>query len=116
MSKAHPLSEKSINVAITENQVALSGCLLIDTLMQLRDNDSPLIPNETSSIDISALSQLDTAGAWFLVDQRRQASQRGIVLAITGATAAQAQLLRTVEQNMPTDHQPLEHSIRLVAS
>lgn len=107
MSKAHPLSEKSINVAITENQVALSGCLLIDTLMQLRDNDSPLIPNKTSSIDISALSQLDTAGAWFLVDQRRQASQRGIALAITGATAAQAQLLRTVEQNMPTDHQPL---------
>ena len=52
------------------------------------------------------MSQLDTAGAWFLVDQRTRAVQRGIPLEIIGATSAQAQLLKTVEQNMPPDDEP----------
>nr|WP_254694271.1 ABC transporter permease [Sulfitobacter sp. SK012] len=74
--------------------------------MQLRSDGHSSIPDETTSIDISPLYKLDTAGAWFLVDQRAQAAKRGIMLQIMGATSAQAQLIETVEQNMPPDHQP----------
>jgi phospholipid/cholesterol/gamma-HCH transport system permease protein len=100
------LPDKKISVSVSEGKLTLAGHLLIDTLMQLRDNGHPDIPDQTTSIDISSLSQMDTAGAWFLVDQRARAAQRGIVLEITGATSAQGQLLKTVEQNMPPDDQP----------
>jgi len=100
------LPDKKISVSVSEGKLTLAGHLLIDTLMQLRDKGHPDIPDQTTSIDISSLSQMDTAGAWFLVDQRARAAQRGIVLEITGATSAQGQLLKTVEQNMPPDDQP----------
>jgi len=100
------LPDKKIRVSAEEGKLTLEGHLLIDTLMQLRGTGHPDIPEEISSIDISSLSQMDTAGAWFLVDQRARAAQRGLVIEITGATSAQAQLLKTVEQNMPPDDQP----------
>jgi len=49
---------------------------------------------------------MDTAGAWFLVDQQKQAARRGTALEIKGATQAQAQLIETVSHNMPPDDQP----------
>ncbi|MGC1502697.1 MAG: ABC transporter permease [Sulfitobacter sp.] len=99
-------SAKRISVSEVDGTLTLTGHLLIDTLMQLRGNGQAQIPDEISSIDISSLSQMDTAGAWFLVDKRARAVRRGIVLEIKGATSAQAQLLKTVEQNMPSDDQP----------
>ncbi|AXI47192.1 ABC transporter permease [Sulfitobacter sp. SK012] len=106
MTKSDALLNKRINVSVAEGKATLAGHLLIDTLMQLRSDGHSSIPDETTSIDISPLYKLDTAGAWFLVDQRAQAAKRGIMLQIMGATSAQAQLIETVEQNMPPDHQP----------
>jgi len=92
---------KKINVSTSDGKVILSGHLLIDTLMELTGHAPPIFPAEVSSIDISALAQMDTAGAWFLVDQRTQAAGRGVLLEITGASSAQTQLIKTVEGNMP---------------
>lgn len=106
MTEPDLLPNRKVSVSVEDGKLVLAGHLLIDTLMQLRQGGAPSIPNETSVIDISSLSKLDTAGAWFLVDQRARAAQRGTLLEIIGVTSAQAQLLKTVEQNMQPDNQP----------
>ena len=106
MREAEAPLEKKIIVSKSDGKVILSGHLLIDTVMELTGHARHIFPGEMSSIDISALAQIDTAGAWFLVDQRTRAAQRGILLEIKGANSAQAQLLKTVEQNMPPEGQP----------
>ncbi|MEH6523884.1 ABC transporter permease [Sulfitobacter sp.] len=106
MSETEAPLEKKIIVSKSDGKVILSGHLLIDTVMELTGHARHIFPGEMSSIDISALAQIDTAGAWFLVDQRTRAAQRGILLEIKGANSAQAQLLKTVEQNMPPEGQP----------
>ena len=100
-SEIEAASGKKINVSTSDGKVILSGHLLIDTLIELTGQAPPIFPTEVSSIDISALAQMDTAGAWFLVDQRTQAAGRGTLLEITGASSAQTQLIKTVEGNMP---------------
>jgi phospholipid/cholesterol/gamma-HCH transport system permease protein len=101
MSKTEAASDKKVNVLTSDGKVILSGHLLIDTLMELTGHAPPLFPAGMSVIDISTLAQMDTAGAWFLVDQRMQAAGRGVLLEITGASSAQTQLIKTVERNMP---------------
>lgn len=101
MSKSKALPDKSISNSIVEGKLTLSGRLLIDTLAHLQEDASPVASAKLSSIDIAQLSQMDTAGAWFLVDQRKRAAQQGISLEIAGASQAQAQLIATVEKNMP---------------
>lgn len=104
MTKPVASSEKAVSISVAEDKVVLSGQLLIDTLMQLKGNGLAPIPDGITAINISALSQLDTAGAWFLVDQQDQSRKRGGALCIEGATFAQAQLIKTVEQNMPPEN------------
>ncbi len=108
MNREKGALDKAVSVSITQDKLTLRGNLLIDTLMSLYHDGQPAISDDISSIDISCLSQMDTAGAWFLVEQRAQAAQRGKPLEITGATPAQAQLIKTVERNMPpADQSPL---------
>ncbi len=106
MTSPVPLSGKEISISVVEGKATLSGQLLIDTLMQLTADGPHPIPEGISFIDISALSHLDTAGAWFLLDQQLQSKQRGVLLEIEGATSAQAQLIKTVELNMPPETRP----------
>ncbi len=56
-----------------------------------------------SVIDISALSHVDTAGAWFLIDMQRGIAAAGATVEIEGASDAQAQLIETVRRNMPPE-------------
>ncbi len=107
MIKPEALAQKSVSLSVSEGKLVLAGHLLIDTLMQLKNGTNATIPRDVSSIDIAALSQMDTAGAWYLVDQRQRAERQGVALTITGATPAQAQLMQTVEQNMPPDDVPI---------
>jgi phospholipid/cholesterol/gamma-HCH transport system permease protein len=97
--------DKSVGATFANGKLTLTGRLLIDTLVQLQDNAEFPAPEIISCIDIKALSQMDTAGAWFLVDQQKKALLRGTVLRIDGATLAQSQLINTVERNMPPDDQ-----------
>jgi len=94
---------KTISSSISEGTLTLSGRLLIDTLLQLQGRTANATQETIHCIDITELSQLDTAGAWFLIDHKKRAAQHNISLEITGASDAQAQLIKTVEKNMPPD-------------
>lgn len=113
MSDTKDLARKSISTAVSEGKLTLTGRLLIDTLTQVKVDPRLLAGGELSCIDISALTQMDTAGAWFLVDQQKQATRRGTELQITGATSVQAELIKTVEHNMPPDDQPPSRPLTL---
>ncbi|MGB3245054.1 MAG: MlaE family lipid ABC transporter permease subunit [Sulfitobacter sp.] len=113
MSDTKDLARKSISTAVSEGKLTLTGRLLIDTLTQVKVDPRLLAGGELSCIDISALTQMDTAGAWFLVDQQKQATRRGTELQITGATSVQAELIKTVEHNMPPDDQPSSRPLTL---
>lgn len=91
-----------------DGRVALAGDLLIDTLVQIADHPLMSATDDIVQIDINGLVRMDTAGAWFLVDQRSRAAQRGSVLEISGATNAQMQLIETVANNMPPETSPAE--------
>jgi phospholipid/cholesterol/gamma-HCH transport system permease protein len=108
MNKSDILPQKRVNFSIAEGKLTLAGRLLIDTLIQLESSAEMDIQDRVSCIDITALSHMDTAGAWFLVDQQKQAARIGFHVEIIGATQAQAQLIETVERNMPPEDQPPE--------
>lgn len=76
----------------------LSGDLLIGTIEALE-----LKTAGATSIDIGEVTHLDTAGAWYLISLARLISAEPDANLITGATAAQRQLLDTVRANMPPD-------------
>jgi phospholipid/cholesterol/gamma-HCH transport system permease protein len=96
------------------NSLLLSGALRIDTVEDLlRDWDDPS-SRGIATLDLAQVSQLDTAGAWFVVDQEQHASRHGRVLTITGATPAQAQLIETVRHNMPPHDMALTRHLSLL--
>jgi len=98
-------NEKVVSLSIADDRLTLQGKLLIDTLVEITNEAKRVVSGTVSVIDISALSQMDTAGAWFLVDHQKRAEQSGVTLNIEGATPAQAQLIKTVQRNMPpADH------------
>lgn len=102
------MQPKAVSAFFENNTLKLEGRLLIDAVeaVQIAVRQADTI----SSIDISSVSHMDTAGTWFLIDQQRQAVQRGASLEIIGATDAQAQLIETVERSMPPeDQRPLKH-------
>ena len=100
-------NEKAVSLSIADDRLTLQGKLLIDTLVEITNDAKRVVSGTVSVIDISALSQMDTAGAWFLVDHQKRAEQSGVTLNIEGATPAQAQLIKTVQRNMPpADHVP----------
>lgn len=103
MSAPDSLRTKQLSVSVQDGALVLSGCLLIDTLDQILTRDADAARVER--IDISALTQMDTAGAWFLVDRQNTAKGLDRALPITGASEVQEQLIETVRENMPPDQQ-----------
>ncbi len=95
------LQSKTVRTQLEQDTLVFEGALLIDTVEEVSTSLSQSSPDSFSSIDISALSQMDTAGAWFLVDQQNQAEGNGRSVEIVGAAPAQAQLIETVRQSMP---------------
>lgn len=106
MSGVERADDQTVIFSVHGDTLALRGRLLIDTLSKVTGDGRGTIPVEVSTLDISGLSQMDTAGAWYLVDQQKQIMQRGGSLVIKGATKEQAQLIETVTQNMPPEDQP----------
>lgn len=93
------MSAKRVAASVEDGTLLLDGQLLIDTVQQLDRS----ITQGISRLDISGLTQMDTAGAWFLVDRQRHAAQQGSELVILGAKTVQAQLIDTIANNMPPD-------------
>src|SRR5690606_15246732 len=56
-----------------------------------------------TTLDISGLTRMDTAGAWFLLVLQQRALAGGAEPVIEGATPAQAQLIETVRNAMPPE-------------
>lgn len=105
MSGHNSLQNKTVSVSRDDGKLVLSGCLLIDTIDQLSAQE--LHADALTAIDVSGLSQMDTAGAWLLVDRQLAAANLGREVPITGASDAQAQLIDTVRKNMPpTEAEP----------
>ena len=94
---------QAVGFVLAEGKVILTGALRIDTVTDLTGAWDAATPSGLRAIDISDVTQVDTAGAWFLIDQQRQADRGGITLNIIGASEAQAQLIQTVRANMPTE-------------
>ncbi len=98
MSDASNAIREAVDVDVDGKRVALSGRLVIAAVDALGAESSEIIPGDATCIDIGGLTQIDTAGAWFLVDQQNRSS--GQSLTIEGASPAQEQLIETVRQNL----------------
>ncbi|WP_298864334.1 MlaE family lipid ABC transporter permease subunit [uncultured Sulfitobacter sp.] len=96
---------KTVTVSVQESVLTLEGRLLIDSVEQTQRSMHHTNLDTVLSIDISSLSQMDTAGAWLVVDHQRLAAQHGITLEITGASPEQAQLIETVKRSMAPEDQ-----------
>ena len=79
----------------------MTGDLHIDALQTIDPARILATAQGVGVIDISALSRMDTAGAWMIVHLQNQLSMTGRTVEVTGATPAQAQLIDTVRSNMP---------------
>ncbi|MEB8387225.1 ABC transporter permease [Rhodobacteraceae bacterium KMM 6894] len=90
---------------MSDGRLILSGRLVIDSIATLtRDAEG------ATSIDMTNVAHMDTAGAWYIVDaQQRLAPEGGTPadIAVIGADHAQEQLLEAVRHNMaPPDTAP----------
>jgi len=87
-----------------EARLMIRGTLLIDTLAGMDRAKVARSAQGALVLDIAGLTQMDTAGAWFLVDLSRRVSVGGgSDVAIEGASEAQAQLIETVRRNLPPE-------------
>jgi len=100
MTRPNIIPEKTVSASRADVTVVMSGHLLIDTLMQLEDSAVFRDMTGAAMVDITDVVQMDTAGAWFLLDQQQRATG---TLEVVGATDAQAQLIKTVGLNMPPE-------------
>ena len=110
MPRQNIIPEKTISASRADTAVVMSGHLLIDTLMEL--DDSAVFRDMTGAtvIDIADVVQMDTAGAWFLLDQQQRAAG---ALEVVGATDAQAQLIKTVGLSMPPEEGAVEKDVTI---
>ncbi|MCZ4352475.1 ABC transporter permease [Roseovarius aestuarii] len=91
-------AQRAPRVTVSDGRVVLSGQLLIDNVAAL-----PRRFERADSIDMTDVTRLDTAGAWYVADmqQRLATGSDGAPIAVTGADTVQEQLLDAVRSNMP---------------
>ena len=111
MSKAQPKEVAPVSFTSSGPRLVLAGGLHIEALGALDREAVIALARGATVLDIDQLTQMDTAGAWFLVNLERHmtgnATPRGV---IEGASGAQAQLIETVRNNMPPqDIPPQKH-------
>lgn len=79
----------------------LRGPLRVDSLQHVTRAEAEVLPDGVEVLDLSQVSRIDTAGAWFVLTQQRAAERAGRRLAIEGPSTAQAQLIETVRAALP---------------
>ncbi|SER53442.1 phospholipid/cholesterol/gamma-HCH transport system permease protein [Tranquillimonas rosea] len=99
-----PPSGPAARMTLDGHALRVSGALRIDTVDRMATAQVPDMSG-VREIDITALSHVDTAGAWFVLDLQRRA---GAAATLRGASPAQAQLIETIRQNMPPDEATVE--------
>lgn len=104
MNDAPDRMTDSFSFSMEESDLVLVGRLLIDTLEEMDRVHLEKSAKGASALNIARLTQMDTAGAWLLVDlSRRISAAGGRNVAIKGASEAQAQLIETVRSNLPPE-------------
>ena len=98
--QADPASS-GFQLSAVDTRLLLTGDLHIDALQTIDPAQILSTARGADVIDISALSRMDTAGAWLIVDLQTRLAATGQTVEVTGATPAQAQLIETVRSNMP---------------
>lgn len=80
--------------------VILSGVMTVHTLGAV-DPELAGLPAKDTTIDVSSVKRLDTAGAWAIVTLQRRMAAAGHRAEIDGADAHQVDLLETVATAIP---------------
>ena len=103
---------------ITDGSVTLTGPVTIGTVGNLHRRLASLGPARDTRVDLSAVTALDTAGAWVLTDLRSRLDTAGARLQLTGASTEMTAILKTVAAAMPTPEPeaPASTQPRLVAT
>lgn len=83
---------------LEDGRLVLSGRLLIDTVATLTQDSQG-----AAAIDVAQVSQMDTAGAWYVVDAQRRMTDGKDDVPILGADDMQQQLIEVVRRNMPLE-------------
>jgi phospholipid/cholesterol/gamma-HCH transport system permease protein len=81
---------------LEDGQLVLSGRLLIDTIATLKHDGA-----SAKAIDVAQVTQMDTAGAWYVVDAQRRMTGGKDEVPILGADDTQQELIEVVRRNMP---------------
>lgn len=87
--------------------VNLVGELSIYTVTQAKEAFQKFSAIKT--INLSDLSRLDTAGAWFLLDRQAFLSTKGLEITLSGAKPEAKSLLQSVKTALPQPDQPKPH-------
>lgn len=82
------------------DRISVVGDLQIDTIEGVDHHALKKTLVDVQSVDISAVTRIDTAGAWLLVDM----THNNPAMTIHGATDAQAQLIDVVRRSMPPEN------------
>ncbi|MFU8882276.1 MAG: MlaE family lipid ABC transporter permease subunit [Rhodobacterales bacterium] len=99
-SDASSLPQIAVHEGDSGRIVQLSGELTVRTLAQLDAALAALPPGDTR-IDMTAVTTLDTAGAWAIVSLQQRLSDAGFQTGIAGADPHQTDLLATVTDALP---------------
>lgn len=84
----------------------LSGDVTIATVSRLAPDFATIQADRDITIDLSAVTRLDTAGAWLLAGLRQRVEASGNRFEVLGADDGVTSLLRSVAQAMPHPEAP----------
>ena len=98
--------ENAVEMTVSDDRLTIAGRLYIESVQDLDSRAALEKARGVTVIDIAGLRQMDTAGAWFIVDLQRRAAMDGATFTIEGGSDAQAQLIETVRTNMPPEEAP----------
>jgi phospholipid/cholesterol/gamma-HCH transport system permease protein len=91
---------------IDGGSAVLAGAVTIDTVGDLHRRLLGMGQGRDATVDLSAVTAFDTAGAWVLNDLRARLTAGGAQLHLTGASTAMTAVLSTVADAMPPAEPP----------
>jgi phospholipid/cholesterol/gamma-HCH transport system permease protein len=98
-----------------EPVLRLAGALTVRTVTELHDRLSALSPRPRLTVDIGAVTRMDTAGAWALADLERRLAAAGGAMAVQNPSPEAALLIESVREALPVAETPAPRQRDLTA-
>ncbi|MEM8570164.1 MAG: ABC transporter permease [Pseudomonadota bacterium] len=95
-----------IDVLAGETRLRFGGSLVIGGLTRWIELIGSVEERERMVLDLSDLAAMDTAGAWFLLDQKERLEAKGVDVTVEAAGAGQRELLGVVEASLKLEKPP----------